>query len=123
MPRLKLILAEDDPAMLPRFRSVLEDKVAEIAVVQSGWEMLALLSERPVDLVVSDLRLPEPSGIQVLSLARRLGFRVPFLLITGAADDSALRRRAATIRATLLQRPFSDADLVAAIDALGRETT
>ena len=123
MPRLKLILAEDDPAMLPRFRSVLEDKVAEIAVVQSGWEMLALLSERTADLVVSDLRMPEPSGIQVLSLARRLGFRVPFLLITGAADDPALRRRAATIGARLLERPFSDDDLVAAIGTLGRERT
>lgn len=103
--------------MLGRLRAALVRSGAEVTTARSGWEMLALLSQRRVDLVVSDLRTPEPSGIQVVSLARRLGFKVPFLVVTDSSDPG-LRQRAATIGATVLERPRSDDDLVRAALAL-----
>ena len=118
--RLTLILAEDDPGMLGRLRTALAGSAAQIAVVRTGWEMLALLSGKQVDLVVSDLRQPEPSGIQALSLARRLGITVPFLLIVEGRDPG-VQHRAQALGARVLLRPFSDDDLVASVEALTRD--
>jgi CheY-like chemotaxis protein len=115
--RLSLILAEDDPEMLLRIRSALTGLVAEIAIVRSGWELLARLSERRVDLVISDVRMPEPSGMRALRMARELGHRMPFLII-GAVPDPEARLRTRALGAELLEVAFSEADLVTAIQAL-----
>ena len=114
---LTLVLAEQDPSLLALVRSALAGKVKEIAVVRSGWELLALLVSRTFDLVICGARMGEPGGTRSLTMARQLGHQVPFVVILSFSDPEA-RLRTRAMGGELLDGDFSEADLIAAIEAL-----
>lgn len=119
--RLSLVIADDDAAMRTWLRVVLVRLGIDLHEAASGWELLALLaSGRPIDLVISDVRMPAPSGLQVLASARTAGCEAPFLLITAFGDDQ-LRRRAGALGAAVLDKPFPAAALRRVVAALRGE--
>ncbi len=113
-----MIVAEDDPAMQRWLNTVLVHMGASVRLVSSGWELLTQLAENDaVDLVISDVRMPIPGGIEALAMARTAGITVPFLLITAFADDR-LREAARGLRARVLDKPFLANDLRVQIQQL-----
>jgi CheY-like chemotaxis protein len=104
---VNLIVAEDDPAMQHWLETVLVRMGAAVRMVASGWELLYMLADttRPVDLVISDVRMPMPGGIDALAMARTAGIEIPFVLITAFADD-VIREAAIRLDASVLDKPF-----------------
>jgi DNA-binding response OmpR family regulator len=118
MSALRLIVADDDPAMRRWLVMVLRRRAASIASVASGWELLSLLGDEPdCDLVISDVRMPLPGGLHTLAMVRTAGVAIPFLLITAFADDQ-LREAARGLCADVLDKPFQLRELEARIDAI-----
>ena len=98
--------AEPPPTIAPRARRVLlvEHEVMDVdltlthfaeaaphltlEVAPSGREALRrLTSAEHFDLVLTDLRMPDMSGLEMLRAARHLGLRLPFIVITGKGDE------------------------------------
>ena len=120
MRTLSLIVAEDDPFMREWLLTVLQALEARVRPVASGRDLASLLaSDGQVDLVISDIRMPGPSGLDALALARAGGSEVPFLLITGYGSSDVLAA-ASELGAAVLQKPFSRRDLLARVNALCR---
>ena len=71
-----------------------------------------------VDAIVSDLRMPVVNGLQVLETLRKTRWQVPFILMTGFADEDT-RAHAARLGAVLLEKPFAMNDLRVALSTLG----
>ena len=72
-----------------------------------------------IDLVITDVRMPIPSGFDVLAMARSAGVTIPFVLITAFSNEE-LRVAARRMRASVLDKPFLVDDLEARIsDLLG----
>jgi len=73
MKKPRILLVDDDLQIARMFRSSLELSGMEYDVVDvpSGEEALLELGKGPVDLVVSDLRLPGMSGLELLKLVRK----------------------------------------------------
>jgi len=118
MARLTLIIAEDDPFMREWLALSLSSLDARVFQAANGHELAALLCEWPdADLVVSDIRMPGPSGLEVLATARREGNQVPFLFITGFGGPEVLAT-ASALDAAVLAKPFSRRDLMARVDAM-----
>ncbi len=96
--KARVLLVEDDEAL----RAILEDELAEeglaIRAVGSAEQALELLGREDVDLVVSDIRLPELDGLQLLRRTRKGPHPPSFLVITafGTIDQavSALKEGA-----------------------------
>jgi PAS domain S-box-containing protein len=57
-------------------------------LVRSSSDALARLQERPFDLVMTDLRLPDMSALDLLTEAKHRGINVPFVIITGGGDEA-----------------------------------
>lgn len=119
MTGLNLIVAEDDPAMRRWLETVLVRMGASVRMASSGWELLSLLADNhaAIDLVISDVRMPIPYGVDALAMARTAGVTVPFVLITAFPDED-LRAAAGTMRAAVLDKPFLAEELEACIRAL-----
>ncbi|HEX2880723.1 MAG TPA: response regulator [Polyangiaceae bacterium] len=116
--RLNLILAEDDPAMR-RWLSKILAGMGSISEASTGNEALWLLgTQRQVDAVISDVRMPSLTGLQLLRAARLAGFNIPFLLITAFGDDEVCSE-ALRLGATVLSKPFSAQELLEQIRHLG----
>jgi DNA-binding response OmpR family regulator len=117
----RIFVADDDPAMREWLRLLLRSMQATIHEAAGGIELLELLAGGdPYDLVITDLRMPGPSGLQVVAMARAAGVTAPFLIITAFPDDEVCAALAAA-GAELLAKPFSARELKARVAALIKE--
>lgn len=116
-----LFLAEDDTELRGLFASSLRKHGYDVLDAADGVELLAYLSAvaakaipRP-DAIVMDVRMPGHSGLDLLLALRLAEWDVPILLMT-AFGEASLRRKAAELGAvTVLDKPLSATELVAAV--------
>ena len=117
---IRIALADDQALIREGLKSVLND-LPDIEVVieaDSGEPLLAALADQPVDLVVSDIRMP---GVDGIALCRRLGERedAPPVLLLTTFDDSALMLAAVEAGARgFALKDISPDDLAELIDAV-----
>ncbi|WP_240454186.1 sigma-54 dependent transcriptional regulator [Halomonas sp. NO4] len=85
-----LLIIEDDPAILELLEEELQDAGYATLGATSAEEALATLSHSEVALVISDVRLPGLSGMQLLEQLRDAGNTVGFIVITafGTIDQA-----------------------------------
>ncbi len=83
-----LLLVEDDHAI----RTVLHDALVhdghQVTTAQDGDEALALLRAHAFDLLLLDVMLPGPSGLEILRTLRQRDQRTPVLLLTAKGGES-----------------------------------
>ncbi len=80
VPRMQLLLVEDDPTMQTTLQRALTRRGMEVTAVGDGKAALSQWVGRVPDAVVLDLTLPGLDGLQVLQRARALGLRTPVLI-------------------------------------------
>ncbi len=67
----RILLADDDEALLVTLGARLSDEGYDIRTGRDGFEALAVMREGAPDLLVCDLRMPNMSGFELLSVVRR----------------------------------------------------
>jgi DNA-binding response OmpR family regulator len=121
----RILVAEDQTEMRVLLRRALTRRGYDVVDAQDGPHLvqaiidglLAPQTEVP-DLIVTDVRMPGYSGLEVLARLRREGWTTPVILIT-AFGDAQLHREAQELGAAcVLNKPFAMEDLCAAVEAL-----
>lgn len=119
MRRLRIVIADDDAEMRALIRLLLRPALGEVREAASGWELLGVLADDgPFDLVITDVRMPAPNGVGVVTMARAAGFETPFLVITAFPDERVRRTIASQRNAVLVGKPFDRTELMSAVHAL-----
>jgi CheY-like chemotaxis protein len=115
--RRHVVIAEDDDEM----RSVMIELISQLGVTiseaSSGSDLILLLTgDQPVDLLITDVRMPWMTGYQVALSARNSGIEMPIIVVTAFPDD-ALRAQIQQLgKAVLLAKPFRPEELVALVE-------
>jgi CheY-like chemotaxis protein len=112
-PRRRVLLVEDDPEMRELMALALQGDGYEVREAADGLEALRLLGAEGnpgIDLVVSDIRMPGCSGLEMLQRLRGRPSQVPVVLVT-AFGDRETHARARRLGAALLDKPFELDDL------------
>ena len=117
------ILVIDDEAPMRRFVAVaLEKQGHALAEAADGAEALRILSERPIDLVITDLLMPETDGIETIMELRRLYPATKIIAISGGGEyqsGAGFLRAAESLGADrTLTKPFEFKQLLPAVQAL-----
>ena len=101
-----ILFIDDDPKAGELMLRFSEDAEYTCHVFQDPREGLAYFQQADVDLVISDLRMPGMTGMELLAAVRDLDKEVPFIIITGFADvDNAIE--ALRLGATdFIKKPF-----------------
>lgn len=115
-PPARILCVDDEPSILSALKRVFRPHGYEVLTAGSGAEGLALLAQNPVDLVISDMRMPQMDGAQFLEQVFAYWPQTQRILLTGYADANA------TVAAINLghiwryvAKPWNDAELVAAV--------
>ncbi len=87
-----LLLVDDEPHVLASLRRLLRKEGWQLLLAGSGREGLDLLAANRVDLVVSDMRMPQMDGATFLKQVRCQYPQVTRLVLTGYAEREAVRR-------------------------------
>ena len=115
----KILIAEDEAHILRVMSMWLHRHGYDIIEAVNGAAALERLRQEPVDMIISDMNMPELDGFQLVQAVRdRLRLKVPFLLLTARCDHEALLQRLAPYQVQLYPKPFVPSRLVADIDAL-----
>ncbi|EUB98061.1 integral membrane sensor hybrid histidine kinase [Rhizobium sp. CF080] len=110
-----ILIVDDTPASLESVRLALDGLVPTIYTASSGAEALGILERHPdVESVVSDIMMPEMSGIELAEAIARKDTRLPVVLMTGYSDklEAGLE-----IARPVVAKPFKNEDLAAALAA------
>ena len=121
-PPPTVLLVDDEPSVLSALRRLFRTQGYRIEQATGGADALALMRNTPVDLVVSDMRMPGMDGAAFLAQVRTLYPMAARILLTGYADitstiaainDGAIHR--------YISKPWDDNDLLLVVgDALQR---
>ncbi len=122
VPRMKLLLVEDDPTMQATLHRALSRRGMEVTPVGDGRVALAQWAAQPPDAVVLDLTLPGLDGLQVLQQARTRGLRTPVIILTarGTVGDRIMGLNSGAD--DYLPKPFDLDELEARLRALVRRS-
>ncbi len=86
-----ILIVDDEPNITEILEMVLKDEGMEILTSASGREALAILRKRDVHVVVSDIRMPDLSGVELLREAKAVAPDTVFIMITAfASTDTAI---------------------------------
>ncbi|WP_164009143.1 response regulator [Pyxidicoccus trucidator] len=121
----RVLVAEDQEEMRTLLRRALKRRGYDVVEAPDGPQLVRAIvdglraSETQVpDLIVTDVRMPGFSGLEVLARLRRDGWNTPFILIT-AFGDAQLHEEAARLGAArVLNKPFAMEELCDAVESL-----
>jgi DNA-binding response OmpR family regulator len=86
----RILIVDDEPSILNMLRSVLEISSFEIEVARSAADAKSCLSERPFDIVLTDMRMETPTaGYEVIRAARQLNPRPAIAILTAFPISSS----------------------------------
>ncbi len=116
----RILVVEDDPAILRGLTDNLKFESYEVISATEGETGYGLLKEKKPDLVILDLMLPKLSGYELCRKVRAEGLTVPILMLT-ARGEEADRVLGLDLGADdYVKKPFSVRELMARIRALLR---
>jgi len=106
-----VLIVEDEPALREIIGAWFKRIAGKALTAAHGGEALAVIDAHPVDLVISDMRMPVIDGITLLKRIRASGRNMPVILISGYSDTEA--RIALGLGAdALLPKPMDRQDLL-----------
>ncbi|MEZ5965027.1 MAG: sigma-54 dependent transcriptional regulator [Planctomycetota bacterium] len=115
MNRPRVLLVDDEPDMLWVLRDLFAQSGYEVATAADGVEARRWLEQNPVDVVLSDVRMPGGDGVELLRHARALDPDVPVVLLS-AVEDIATAVGAMKLGAyDYLAKPFDRSRLLEAV--------
>jgi CheY-like chemotaxis protein len=109
----QILVVDDEPAWLKSVSHVLRREGYQVKAVQSATEALALLAKYRPDLIVSDLRMPDMNGFDLLDKIKHLPkmSSTPVVFFS-AIDDYHAKKVARDLGATAcLLKPYDEHDL------------
>jgi DNA-binding response OmpR family regulator len=115
-----VLVIEDHAALAEGLRHNLEFEGYAVRVAGSAADGIAALRERPADLVILDLMLPDGDGFHVLRTLRGAGDATPVLVLTALGDESDKVRGLRLGADDYVTKPFGLLELLARVDALLR---
>ncbi len=116
-PRRAIGVVDDDSAVLKAIGRLLRVCGYEVHVFSSAQQFLAELPklEGQVGCLVVDVHMPGRSGLELKADLDLAGSTIPIVLVTGAADAKLRSRALAEGAIALLQKPFTETELLRAI--------
>ena len=81
--RFSILFVDDEPAVLAALRRLFRDVRFEIVTAESGAAALDILNHTPVDAALIDLKMPEMSGLELLSRIHEAWPGVQVIMLTG----------------------------------------
>jgi DNA-binding response OmpR family regulator len=116
----RLLIVEDEPALLRGLSDILRSKGCEVLTATDGEAGLDLALSQPVDLILLDIMLPKLNGYEVCRAIRERGRDVPILMLTARGQEKDIILGLNLGADDYVTKPFKLGELVARVNAFLR---
>jgi len=115
----RLLFVDDEPFFLKAMQRLFHRKNFETYFAESGQAALELLEKQPVDIVVSDTRMPEMDGYAFLRAARKKHPDMVRMMLSGYSDERETIKALQDGTVTLyLTKPWDNQELISTIESV-----
>ena len=115
MPKGKVYVIDDDEAVRDSLQFLLGSVDFEVRPFESAQAFLDALGSLAFGCVVSDVRMPDIDGIELLRRLKSLGSRVPVIIMTGHGDVPLAVEAMKLGAVDFLEKPFDDDLLISMV--------
>src|SRR5688572_22203620 len=113
-------LVDDEEAVRKSLAFLLMTTGFTVRVHESASDFLALASGLPMACLVTDLRMPDMSGLVLLDRLNKMGAMVPTVVITGQGDIALAVAAMKAGAVDFIEKPFADEVLIEAVRRAGK---
>jgi len=114
--QFRLLVVDDEPSIRDLMQTSLSMQGYEVRVAQDGFEALAQMRGALPDLILTDLKMPNMSGFEFLSVVRRRFPQIPTIAISGEFEPAA--EELGVLADAFLAKPHAPKELFAKIAEL-----
>ncbi len=118
-----ILVVDDEPNYLIVLSELLRDEGYEVFTAESGSAGLPIVLSTDLDLVLTDMKMPGMDGIAFLQKIKEINRDLPVILITAFAEVDKAVEAMRLGAFTFLAKPFSNEQLLAAIDKAVEHST
>ncbi len=113
----RILVADDEPGMLSFLEKALTYAGHEVVLARDGEEAMKEIGRGVFDLMITDLRMPGPEGLEIIGSVRKLFPELPVIAISGMrfAEEMLSVAKLLGAKATL-KKPFSVTELLEAVE-------
>ena len=109
--RPRILVADDERSMRELLAIVLRREGYDVLLAENGREAIALIEKEPINLLISDIKMPDVSGVDVLRAAKRIDQDILGIMITAFASTETAVEAMRLGACDYLSKPF-DIDLL-----------
>jgi DNA-binding NtrC family response regulator len=106
MPGPKILLVDDEPGLRMMLAANLELEGFQVVEADSGESALEMAPRERPDVVLTDIRMPGISGVELFRRLRELGLKMPVVLMTAFALEDLVQGALEDGAFTVLPKPF-----------------
>jgi response regulator RpfG family c-di-GMP phosphodiesterase len=117
----RILVVDDEPGLREICKEALVDSGYTVVCVGSGQEALEYLATAQVDLILSDLRMPHMSGLELLEKVKTMGLGPDFLIMTGFGTIETAVECIKMGAADYLPKPFNISHLLLKVEKVLRD--
>jgi DNA-binding NtrC family response regulator len=121
MPSCSILIVDDEPGIRELLCMMMVAAGHTAVTAEDGVQAPKVMAAQPIDIVITDLLMPERDGLEFITEIRKLYPKVKIIAMSGGghiARDSYLRIAKNFGAHMLLEKPFSQAGVLSAVDAV-----
>jgi len=107
----KILIVDDAPVIHDSFDYFLSGFDVQVKHADNAQQALELLQKESFDLILSDIRMPEMDGIELLNQLKEISPKTGVILMTGYGSSEIAKQAVNEGALMYLQKPFLDEDL------------
>ena len=115
----KILFVDDEVKILKAFTRLFLDTDYEVIIAESGMEALKIIENEEIDLIVSDMRMPNMNGYELLNEVRKKHPHIVRMILSGFAEErivfDSLQKNIAKL---YILKPWENSVLISTIDKL-----
>ena len=117
----RILVIDDEALVIESLKKLLKKKGYDVSIAKNGLEAMQRIEEGGFDLIVSDIRMPDMNGIEIIKKIREYLKQngkgsVPEILITGYASKENLEEAKKLNVADYIYKPFNIKDFLDVIE-------
>lgn len=117
MTNAHILVVDDEPLAAEQVARFLESSSVRTSTAGSGRSALALHTSDPADMIVTDLRMPDGDGVELIHAIRSNDTELPIIVVTGQVLREAEAEALDAGATVLLRKPLDLSELAAAFSA------
>ena len=117
-----ILIVDDEEIIRSLFTETLEELGHRVITASNGFEGLEQVKRQDFDLVFLDLKMPGMVGDDFIGRLKAIKPRLPVTIITGYPDSGMMKRALAHGPFGVMNKPFAESDIIAAVTNFMRIT-